>query len=234
MKAIIALKKGIAKGTLMVEFKLEQDIIFKPGQFFFIKLPKLLYADERGDQRHFSIVNSPNDKRIIKMAARLTGSGFKKSLNELPLGTPVEIDNIMGNFTLPKNKSKPVVFIAGGIGITPFMSMLSYVNEEKLNYNITLIYSNRSKESTAFFKELVGMTMKNTNIHVVFTMSDDIEWQGEKRMIDSKFIKDYFPKPEKNLYMVAGPPSMVEAIAKELKAAGVTDKSIITENLTGY
>jgi ferredoxin-NADP reductase len=234
MKATIAQKKEIANGTLMVDFKLKQNISFKPGQFFFIKLPKLLYPDDGGDQRHFSIVNSPNEKSIIRMATRLTGSGFKKSLNELPIGTQVEIFNIMGEFILPKNKKKQIVFIAGGIGITPFMSMLRYVSEEKTGYNITLIYSNRNKESTAFFNDLVELMMKNTNIHVVFTMSEDSEWQGEKRMIDVGFIKDYFQKPNDNIYMVAGPPAMVTAVTAAIKTAGVNDNKIITENFAGY
>lgn len=234
MKAAIAQKKEIANGTLMVDFKLKQNISFKPGQFFFIKLPKLLYSDDKGEQRHFSIVNSPNEKKIIRMATRLTGSGFKKSLNELPIGTQVEIFNFMGEFVLPKNKKKQIVLIAGGIGITPFMSMLSYVTEEKLEYSITLLYANRNRESAAFFKELVEITMKNTRIHAVFTMSEDPEWQGEKNRIDAELIKKYFPEPKKNTYMIAGPPAMVEAISGELRELKISEKNIVTENFTGY
>ena len=88
--------------------------------------------------------------------------------------------------------------------------------------------------SAAFFKELVEITMKNTRIHAVFTMSEDPEWQGEKNRIDAELIKKYFPEPKKNTYMIAGPPAMVEAISGELRELKISEKNIVTENFTGY
>jgi len=235
MKARIKSKEEIAKGTLLVQFDLQgQKIKFKPGQFFVINLINPPYNDEKGIKRVFSIVNSPKQKGILTLATRLSDSAFKKSLNELPVGAEVEIESIAGNFTLPKNKSRPLVFISGGIGITPFISMLRYVKEQKLDYRITLMYSNRNKESTAFFDELQETGKKARNAKVVFTMTGDPAWKGENRMINAQFIKDYITEPNKSTYMIAGPPQMVTAIVGELKAAGVDDKNIITENFAGY
>jgi len=235
MKAIISNKKEIAKGTLMIELEIiEEAVSFKPGQFFMLELINPPYHDEKGNKRYFSIVNSPNEKDVLVMATRLSDSAFKRSLNELPVGTTVEIDHIAGLFTLPKEKTASLVFIAGGIGITPFMSMLRYIAEEKLDYNVTVFYSNREKASTAFYDELQELGKRMKNIKVVFTMTNDPDWHGESRMLDVKFIKDYFPEPDKNIYMVAGPPPMVKGVVETLKAARVDEENIITDNFVGY
>ena len=235
MKAIIINKKEIAKGTLSVELEIiEENVSFKPGQFFMLELMNPPYRDEKGNRRYFSIVNSPNEKDVLAMTTRLSDSAFKRSLKEMPVGTTVEIDHIAGLFTLPKERVTPLVFIAGGIGITPFISMLRYIEEEKLDYKVTVFYSNREKSSTAFYDELQELAKKMKNIKVVFIMTNDPDWQGERRMIDVKFIKDYFPEPDRNIYMVAGPPPMVKGVAATLKAARVDEENIITENFAGY
>ncbi|TSC86618.1 MAG: oxidoreductase [Microgenomates group bacterium Gr01-1014_7] len=224
MRGKVKSKKEIATGTLQVIFEVAEPFTFKAGQYCFITLRDLKYPDERGNRRHFSIVNSPNKKGIITFATRLTDSGFKKTLAELPVGTEVELGPVAGVFTLPEDTSKPLVFIAGGIGITPFMSMLSYVAEEKLPYKITLLYSNRDQNSTAFFTEVQSFDF----IRLILIMA------GEGRKIDADFIKEYFPSVNENLYMVVGPPPMVEAVQKSLTDAGVTNENIKIERFTGY
>jgi len=235
MKAIISDKKEIAKGTLLVELELlGERVDFKPGQFFKLELVNPSYTDEKGNARLFSIVNSPNQKDVLVMATRLTDSAFKKSLNELPIGKEAVIENIMGNFTLPNDNKRPLILIAGGIGITPFMSMLNYVTEQKLDYKITLIYSNRDKGSTAFYGELQELANKNKNIKIILTMTQDPEWKGENRRVDAQLIKDYIKDLNSSTFMTAGPPQMVTAVVSALKEAGVDEKSIIIENFGGY
>lgn len=227
-------KKEVAKGTLQVTFELSQTIDFKPGQYFFVNLPHLYYPDERGNRRQFSINNPPSENQILTMTTRISDSGFKRTLSELPLGTTVEVGPIAGVFTLPEDTQKPLVFIAGGIGITPFMSMLTYVKETSIPYKITLIYSNRDKDSTAFFDELQSCEKDIPNFKLIATMTDDPNWIGEKRMVDAEFIKEYFPDVNAQSYMVVGPPGMVAAVEKALKEAGVTQENIKIENFTGY
>jgi len=235
MKAVIVNKKEIAKGTLMVELEVLGDKVdFKPGQFFMLELINPPYNDEKGSKRYFSIVNSPSEKDVLIIATRLSDSAFKKSLNEIRVGTEVSVDNITGTFTLPSSTKNPLVFIAGGVGITPFMSMLRFVNEKKFDYKITLIYSNRDKGSTAFFDELQSIGKKARNVKVVFTMTQNPNWKGETRMIDAQLIKDYFPDPNNNTYMIAGSPPMVNSVVNSLKEAGVEEENIIIENFAGY
>ncbi len=225
-------KEQVAENTLSVTFNTEEPVSFKPGQYVFINLPKLNYPDERGTRRQFSIVNSPNLPNILAITTRLSDSGFKKTLNELPIGSAVELGPIAGMFTLPENPTKPLVFIAGGIGITPFISMLSFIKEEKLPYTISLVYSNRNPPSTAFLKYLQQLTIPNFKL--ILTMTDDPDWTGEKRMINAEFIKEYFPNLNSYFYMVVGPPAMVEGVENALIEAGVLNENIKNENFTGY
>lgn len=234
MLGLIKDKKEIATGTLQVIFETNEFFEFKPGQYCFITLKNPPYPDERGNKRHFSIVNSPNEKGIITFATRLRDSGFKKSLRQLPVGTEVELGPIAGVFTLPSDTKRPLVFIAGGIGITPFMSMLRYIKETKLSYQIILICSNRDRSSTPFLNELQELAQVLPNFKLILTMTDDANWDGEKRKVDSQFIKDYFPSLNENLYLMVGPPPMVEAVHNALKEAGVAPVNIKIENFTGY
>ena len=227
-------KKEIAQDTLQVTFKVSEPVSFKPGQYVFVTLPKLLYPDERGPKRQFSINNSPSQKNIITITTRLTNSGFKKTLNELPVGTEVELGPIAGVFILPDTLLKPLVLIAGGIGITPFMSMLQFVKEENLPYKITLIYSNRNQASTAYLNEISELANIIPNFKLILTMTEDTSWTEERGKVDTNFIKEYFPKVNEYLYMVVGPPAMVESVENVLLQAGVEKDNIKIENFTGY
>lgn len=228
-------KKEVASGTLQVIFETAEDFSFKAGQYCFITLKSLKFPDERGNRRHFSIVNSPNQKRTITFTTRLREeSGFKKTLKELPLGTEVELGPIAGVFILPEDSTRPLVFIAGGIGITPFMSMLTYIKEADLPYKITLIYSNRDQSSTAFLSEVQKLSQEIPDFKLIFTMTEDPNWSGEKRKIDANFIKDYIQDVNQPLYFVVGPPPMVEAIEIALTQAEVKAENIKIENFSGY
>lgn len=234
--ARIKSKQEIAKGTLMVTYDLlGKELDFKPGQFFIITLIDPPFNDEKGAMRHFSIVNSPSEKGIVAMTTRVRPSAFKKSLQEMPIGSEVEIsDNGMGNFVLPEDFSKPIVMLAGGIGITPYMSMLKYIFKEGLPYQVTLIYSNRDQESTAFLNELKRMSKNNHNLKLILTMTQDPNWEGEKRRINAQLIKNYINNVSLPLYYIAGPPAMVETIKSSLKETGVSNSNIKSENFSGY
>lgn len=212
-------KKEIATSTLQVTFETREPFTFKPGQYISVTLANI--------KKYFSIVNSPDEKGIITIATRLRDSGFKKSLRELEIGAEVELGPISGSFVLPEDTTRPLIFIAGGIGITPYMSMLRYIKNHNLNYKITLLYSSRDQASTAYFEEV-------KNFKSILTMTEDPAWAGEKRRIDANFIKEYFPDLNTSAYFVVGPPAMVEAVQKALLEAGVEINNITIENFTGY
>src|SRR5205823_10385210 len=139
--------------------------------------------DERGPRRHISAVTSPTESGVIGLCTRLRESAFKRSLAELPVGAEVEVEPPKGTFVLPEDASRPLVFVAGGIGITAFRSMLRYIQDKGLSHRVTLIYSNRDRESTAFLPELEAIEQANPNVRLIVTMTEDDDWPGERRRI---------------------------------------------------
>jgi ferredoxin-NADP reductase len=119
MRATIKEKREVAKGTLFVTFDLQDERVdFRPGQYFFVTLPDVGHQDEKGLRRHISVVTSPNEKGVLGLATRLRDSAFKRTLAELEVGFEVDVEPPKGTFLLPADTSRPLVFVAGGIGIT--------------------------------------------------------------------------------------------------------------------
>lgn len=235
MIAKIKEKREIAKGMLEVVFDTGgQELIHAPGQFCKVTIVNPHYTDNRGNGRFLGFTSSPSQKNTFSVLTRLGVSGFKKSLAEMPAGSEVDISGIDGRIKLPEDKNLPLVFIAGNIGIAPIMGILRYCNEINWLYTITLVYVNENRESAAFFEELEGFAKLSSNFNMIAVMTNDPQWTGEKSNIDSKFIKDHFLQPEKNLYYVTGIPAFVPAVLREIKTAGIPLINIKMEIFTGY
>jgi ferredoxin-NADP reductase len=236
MQAKIKDKREVAKGTLMVEFDLlGEEVDFTPGQYFWVTLLDPPYDDDKGPRRHITVVTSPNDRGVLGLATRVRDSAFKRSLAELPVGTEVDVEQPKGDFLLPEDTEQEYVFIAGGIGITVFRSMLRYIAEEGLPHRVTLVYSNRDVESTAFLGELKELEKANPNLRLVLTMTDDPGWDGESRRIDAAMLRDHLGDDlGAYTYLIAGPPGLVEAMEKVLADAGVPEEQVRPEQFSGY
>ena len=236
MQARIKEKSEIAKGTLLVAFDLlGEEVNFTPGQYFWVTLVDPPYDDDKGPRRHITVLTSPNDRGVLGLATRVRDSAFKRSLAELPVGAEVDVEQPKGDFLLPDDTEQEYVFIAGGIGITVFRSMLRYIAEESLPHRVTLIYSNRDRESTAFLDELQELERRNPNLRLVLTMTEDPEWDGETRRVDADFLRDHLGNDLGVFtYLVAGPPRMVEAMEKVLSEAGVPEEQVRPERFSGY
>jgi ferredoxin-NADP reductase len=237
MQARIVEKREVAKGTLLVLFDLlGATVEFVPGQYFWVTLLDPPYDDQRGPRRHFSVVTSPTDRGELGFCTRLRDSAFKRSLVELPVGTEVEVEQPKGTFLLPAETDAPYVFIAGGIGITVFRSMLRYIAAEGLEHRVTLVYSNRDRDSSAFLDELEELAAKSDGrLRVVATMTDDASWPGETRRIGAELLRDHLADdPAAYRYLVAGPPGMVEGVTDALAAAGVPDDRVAADRFSGY
>lgn len=235
MQAKIKEKREVAKGTLMVVFDLlDQEVDFTPGQYFWVTLVDPPHDDEKGPRRHITVVTSPNERGVLGLATRVRDSAFKRSLAELPVGAEVDVEEPKGSFLLPEDTEQPYVFIAGGIGITVFRSMLRYIAEEHLPHRVTLVYSNRDRESTAFLDELQELERAIPDLRLVLTMTDDEEWDGETRRIDAGVLRDHLEGDLGSFtYLVAGPPAMVEAMENTLREAGVPEEQVRPERFSG-
>jgi ferredoxin-NADP reductase len=236
VRARITDKQEVAKGTLLVTFDLlGEEVDFRPGQYFFVTLPHVGHQDDKGLRRHISVVTSPNEKGVLGFATRMRDSAFKRTLRELPVGSEVDVEAPKGKFALPEDTSRPLVFVAGGIGITVFRSMLRYMREERLPYRVTLIYSNRDRESTAFLNELRELDRVLADFRLVLTMTQDPGWNGETRKVDGDFAKSYLDGDlNRYTFLVAGPPAMAEGVQGALQEAGVRDENVIAERYSGY
>jgi ferredoxin-NADP reductase len=236
VRAQVKEKREVAKGTLLVVFDLlGREVDFKPGQYFWVTLVDPPYEDEKGPRRHITVVTSPNERGVLGLCTRVRESAFKRSLAELPIGAEVEVEEPKGNFLLPDETDRRYVFIAGGIGITVFRCMLRYIAEEHLAYRVTLVYSNRDRESAAFLDELVELERAIPNLQLVFTMTDDPSWEGESRRIDADLLQDHLGSELGALtYLIAGPPAMVEGVVETLRAAGVPEAQVRPEGFSGY
>jgi len=236
VRAEVKEKREVAKGTLLVVFDLlGREVDFEAGQYFWVTLVDPPYEDEKGSRRHISVVTSPNERGVLGLCTRLRDTAFKRSLGELPIGAAVEVEEPKGSFLLPEDTGRPYVFVAGGIGITVFRCMLRYIAEEQLAHRVTLVYSNRDRESTAFLDELLELERAIPNLRLVLTMTEDSAWDGESRRIDAEFLRDHLgDELQSSTYLIAGPPAMVDGVVETLRAAGVPEEQVRPDRFSGY
>ena len=228
----------VAEGTISFAFERPAGFDFTAGQFMTITLPEPSYNDEKGNRRTFSIASPPQETGFLLIATRMTGSALKRSLAEMPLGSPVSVLGPAGYFTLHADSAVPAVFIAGGIGITPFRSMVLDAASRQLPYRITLIYSNRVPEGAAFSEELARAAETDANLTYVPTMTQAdasrLAWNGERRLVDAQFLRDYVSDMTGPIFYVAGPPGLVAAVVRTVLDAGADPAHIRSEEFEGY
>jgi len=234
MRAVVAEKREVAKGTLLVLFAVDGYPEYRPGSYFWVELPDRGRTDEKGLRRHISLVTSPTDLGVVGLATRLRNTAFKQTLAELEVGDEVEVEEPKGSFLLPADTGAEYVFVAGGIGITVFRSMLRYVAAEQLPYRITLVYSNRDRESAAFLDELEELERRIAGLRVVLTMTDEAGWEGETRRIDAEVLGDLLGDLENRQFLVAGPPAMAQAVVDSLHGAGLAEDRVLADKFSGY
>jgi len=193
--------------------------------------------DESGPVRTFSLVSAPYEPDL-EFATRMRDSSFKQWLKAAPANAELTWDGPYGSFTLHKNASKPAVFLAGGIGITPFMSMIKQWAHDKLGHEIFLFHSNHTPEDAPFFQQLLELAHTNPKLHFIPTMTDmdtsSAEWNGERGFIDKAMLGRYLTNLSTPIYYIAGPPQMVAAMRTMLIEAGIDEDNIRFEEFPGY
>lgn len=230
-------KEQVAKDTYTFSFKRPDEFDFLPGMYNRWTLP-ITATDGRGSSRFFTISSSPLVKDKLTVTTKIIQSDFKKALLHLKENDEIKIFGPMGNFVLDEINTKQRVLIAGGIGITPFHSMLTYAAVKNLTIPLTLYVSFSTPEEMIFFEELKQIGETHSNIKIIYTITKPEEsqthWEGEKGRISEGLIKKYLPDIEGALYYVVGPPPMEEATTKMLKEMGLSEENILTEAFTGY
>jgi ferredoxin-NADP reductase len=230
-------RNSVAEDTMAFHFARPIGLTFKAGQAADLTLLDPPETDLEGNVRTFSIASQPFEEQLT-FATRMRDTAFKRSLKVVPLGTEIQIAPPSGSFTLHKNANKPAVFLAGGIGITPFLSVVRQADHDRLPHKLFLFYSNRRPEDAPFLDILLSLEKTNPNLRLVATMTEmarsSQEWNGETGLIDGEMVTRHVRTLQGPIYYVAGPPPMVAAIREMLVGAGVDEDDVRTEEFAGY
>lgn len=238
-KLLITVKDKIKAGSDTIDFLFtpNQKFAFTPGQYMEWTLPHR-NTDSRGNRRYFTIASSPTEESIrlgVKFYAN--GSSFKKAMISMNTQTPIVGTQLSGDFTLPKNPKQKLVFIAGGIGITPFRSIIKYLIDTRQIRLITILYSNKTVDEIVYY-DILNQAQQQLGIRTVYTLTDKTKippnWQGRAGRIDATMIgqevQDFM---ERNFYL-SGPHAMTTAYEETLKSIGVPEKQIKTDFFPGF
>ncbi len=230
-------KIEVAEGTSAFRFEKPEGFTFKAGQTLDWTLVNPKQSDAEGNSRTFSIASSPEEDYLM-FATRMRPTAFKQSLRELKPGDIIEAEGPFGSFTLHNDSAKPAVFLAGGIGITPFRSMIKDAQARKLDHKLYLFFSNHRPEDSPFLKELLALETEFPNFKLIPTMTDmsrsQESWQGETGYISKEMIGKYLPEMNNAIYYLAGPPTMVGSLNEMLNKAEVDTDNIKFEEFAGY
>lgn len=198
-----------------------KKIAYQPGQFMYLRL---LREGKLSSSHPFTISSSPTWELLTVTPKEL--GDFTATIKDTKVGDLALIDAPYGVFSFLNHDCDRLAFIAGGIGITPFMSMLRYIYDRKIQKQVTVIWGNKDEEALCFQKELNEIALEMGNIEVVYVMSAQESWRGERGRIDGKVIEKYVPDLIRCHFFVCGPPMLSLAVMKTLREKGVPDRLI--------
>lgn len=211
---------------------------FIPGQTYEMKLPHK-NMDERGDDRVFTVSSSPTDEKFITITTRIIQSSFKQTLADIKIGELVQFMGPWDDLNFDPKDTRPHVFLAGGIGITPFHSIIQFSLDKKINIQMTLFVSWKNKDEMIFDELMRKAEDSLENFSYVPTLTEDESldsdvWDGERGRINEEMIKKYVKDIKSSKYFFAGPPTMVKALKEIVNGMGVDKENLLAEEFEGY
>ena len=224
-------RQTVAEGTVAFYFDKPAGFTHEAGQNAMFTLINPAEDDASGPTRPFTIASAPHEPELM-IATRMRASAFKRTLAAASLGTKVEMEGPAGVMVLHEDAARPAVFLAGGIGITPFLAMARDAAKRRLPHRLVLFYSNRRPRDAAFLSELERL--QGPNFKLIATMTDVPDWPGEKRRISRELLAAHLPDLREPVYYFAGPPDMTMAVQGMLKDLGVSEDDMRSEEFYGY
>ncbi len=238
-RLVLNLKEKIKLSDEIYDFSFVPDskLNFKAGQYLEWTLPHK-NSDDRGLRRYLTIASSPSEE-IMTFGIKIpkNPSSFKKKLLELQEGEKIYAGQLSGDFTLPKNKSEKLVFIAGGIGITPFRSILKHLINTNETRDIILFYTCSEADSFVYL-DIFNQAKEKLGIKtvLVLTHKENLpqDWNGETGHLTAEIIQKHANDFDKRKYYISGPHSMVDSYKSLLRKMKIPGKNIITDYFPGY
>jgi len=237
-KLLLHLKERIQASSDMIDFIFlkKKTFSFTPGQYMEWTLAHP-NTDSRGNRRYFTIASSPTED-TLRLGVRFyeKQSSFKKAMLAMTDKTTIVGSQVAGDFTLPNNPQEKLVFIAGGIGITPFRSMVKYLVDTKQKRSIVLFYSNRTADEI-MYKDVFDQAEKQLDIKAVYTLTDKKNiahtWKGERGRIDETMIKAFVPDYKERIFYLSGSQAVVKGCQDILHRMGIPQTHIKTDYFPG-
>ena len=231
MKVIFDHRVDEAANIATFYFKPEQSVRYTAGQFVELTLVHE-NPDDRGIKRWFTLSSSPTEE-LLSITTKFTatdGSSFKAALRNLSPGIELQMSEPIGDFVLPKLVQTPLIFVAGGIGITPFHSIFSWLASTHETRPIHFIYGVKSEEDIIF-----QPVFDRAGIHATVIVGEpSASWGGEHGNISAELILGLETLSDDTLIYVSGPEPMVNSLVKDLKTSGVQRQQIVTDGFSGY
>ncbi|MDO8468563.1 MAG: hypothetical protein Q7S29_02290 [Candidatus Peribacter sp.] len=238
-KLFLTLKQKIPMAQDIYEFVFSSDRLlrFMPGQYLEWTLGHAR-PDTRGNRRYFTISSSPAESDIaVGVRFYPQSSTFKQNLLAMEPGGTIIASQLAGEFILPKDTTKKLVFMAGGIGITPFRSMVQDLLDRSEARSVTLLYSNRTASEIAY-REVFAEAEKRLRLKVIYTLTDQkavpTGWQGAVGRIDEQMIRREVPDFADRYFFISGTRAMVLAFADTLQRMGVSPSRIRQDFFPGF
>lgn len=215
--------KEIIPETFQIDLELDKELDFQPGQYAWLKLSELEFPDPKGDKRAFSLIRNSSDKKTISFIFRKSESGFKKTLLNLKPGAEMSIEGPRGFFTLNEINS-PTVMIAGGVGITPFISILEYLSVTNSTRKVLLFVNNLSNDRRVYSEQIENLVKNNPNLNVYELIGENLSWG-----FIEKNLQEYNFNISDAIWYVSGPVEMVDSVYKILETQNINPDKIMLD-----
>lgn len=235
----LKLKRAVQITPDTAEFVFQPDmpLSFKPGQYLEWTLGHKK-SDSRGNRRYFTIASSPTETELL-LGVKFypSPSSFKKALAYLDDGGTLIASQLSGDFVLPRNKKKKLVFIAGGIGVTPFRSMIKYLLDTKQKRDIILVYANKT-EGDIVYKNIFNLAAQTLGLKVIYVINELKDktkpWNGRIGYVDEKLIREEIKDFHERTFYISGSHSMVDSMVDAIKNLGLGPNRIKTDFFPGF
>jgi ferredoxin-NADP reductase len=189
----------------------------------------------QGAEAHPMSISSSPMRNYLEWIVRVSNSEWKNAFAALKPGDEIQIEGPRGKFYL--DPEKPAVLIAGGIGITPFKSMIEYATDAQLATPITLVYSSKTPDEIVCNDDLAALAPKNPHLEIIHTITrpaPEQNWNGRVGRIDLELLRQISAKQPDALYYICGTPGMVQNTIDHLHALEISDERIMQETFKGY